>query len=311
MKILHIGLMVNRNKNIGLSKAFRKLCDKYEEFPVSEALPKQINSIDFVPDITFLQIHNDTIGNRQTIDLLRDPIRKLRESGSFVINWNGDIRNHTPRWMLSFSQYVNLTAFTNQRDIDAFKLSNKECEFLQIGIDTETFRKRDRSYLHDVVFMGNHYGNFPLSQFRMEAVRSLKKRNLGLYGNYPGSNQNLQANPNDPFPMQYKESEVYSCSKIAISISHYKVEKYTSDRLLRAMGSGCFTLAHHYPGIEDQFEVGKHLDTFNTIHEMNKKIDYYLSRDDEREQIANCGYTHVHRNYTYDNMAQNIINLSK
>ena len=87
MKILHIGLTVNRDKNIGLSKAFRKYADVYEEFPISEQLPQQINSLQFKPDIIFCQIQSDRIGNQLTNGLLKGPLEGLM-NGSFII-WSG------------------------------------------------------------------------------------------------------------------------------------------------------------------------------------------------------------------------------
>lgn len=308
MKILHLGLTVNKDKNIGLSKAFRDVCEVYEEFPISVQLPNQIRSINFIPDIVFCQIHHDKIDNRPTNELLRIVIQELRDKGSFVINWNGDIRGNYPMWMMNFP--ADLTCFTNKKDIDWMLSMNKAADFLQIGIDTETFKRWSVGRGHDVVFMGNHYGNFPLSGFRHDAARVLKiKYGAGLYGNYPGSNDNLNPDPRNPFPKQSKESQIYSCSKIAVSISHFNIPLYTSDRLFRCMGSGCFTLALHYPGIEDSFEIGKHLDTFDTLQEMQHKIDFYLKNEELREQIAETGYQHVQKNFSYHAMVKNIIGL--
>ena len=105
MKLLHIGLTVNRDKNIGLSKAFRNRCEKYEEFPISDQLPNQLKSLDFTPDIIFCQIQSEEIARgMRTNERLGGIINSFKLSGSFVINWTGDIRNHTPASIVTGKQ---------------------------------------------------------------------------------------------------------------------------------------------------------------------------------------------------------------
>ena len=308
MKILHIGLMVN-GRGEGLSAAFKKASTFYAEFKLTSSLPAQIKSLPFNPDIVFLQIQNDQIGKVNATALLSGPLNELRKKGAFIVNWDGDIRNNLAAWKAPFARCCDVTAFSNERDIAKFKAGR--AEFLQIGIDPEVFKKWDKINSKSIVFMGNDYGSqFPLGSLRREAVLSLNRRtDFASYGNYKGSSGNLNADPNNPFINQSHESKIYSSCKIAVSISHYKTDRYTSDRLLRCMGSGAFTLVHHYPGIEKDFEIGVHLDTFNDLKEMNEKIDYYMSHDKEREEIAESGYNHVHSNFTYDSMVENIIKL--
>ena len=159
--------------------------------------------------------------------------------------------------------------------------------------------------------MGNDYKNqFELGGLRRQMCNVLLNEfGAKLYGNYPGSVGSLNANPSDPFPMQSQESQIYSKCAIAISMSHVRAERYTSDRLLRCMGSGTFTLAHEYPGMEQDFVKGEHLDTFTDVDDMREKIKYYLQNPTLRRRIAKQGYEHVQKNYTYHNMADNILKL--
>ena len=306
MKVLHCGLMVN-GRNEGLSKAFRDLSSEYWEFPLTKNLPNQITNLE--PDIVFLQIQNDKIDGVHVNNLLGVPLTKLRAKGAFIINWTGDIRNTVPMWMKYFSQYVSLTCFSNERDARSF---GDKAAFLQIGFDPETFKNWNVAHGHDVVFMGNHYGNFPLSSDRMVMVNTLKHTGrFAVYGNYPGAVKALNPSPANPFPIQSQESQIYSNSKIGINYSHYNAERYTSDRMFRMLGSGVMVLSHNYKGIEKDFEVGKHLDVFNSIHELKEKINYYLLNEKERKQIAENGHKLAHSHFTYHNMVENIFNLKQ
>jgi len=79
--------------------------------------------------------------------------------------------------------------------------------------------------------------------------------------------------------------------------------------MFRILASGCFCLSHHYQGIEKDFEIGKHLDTYRDFREMNDKIDFYLNNPEERKRIAKYGYVYCHNTFAYSNMVDNLINL--
>ena len=313
MRLLHIGLMVNGRKE-GLSAAFIKhFGEDYKEMGISEHIPQAIG--EFKADIVFLQIQNDRIGHATTYDLLKGPLQKLKAGGAFIINWTGDIRNGVPPWMDRFKELVDITCFSNQRDIDAF---NGPAAFLQIGFDPEVFKRWDdprEAQVHDVVFMGNNYGNqFPLGHFRTQMLSQLNGFNVGVYGNYKGAIRSLNADGANPFPMQSLESKTYNRCKIALSISHYDAERYTSDRLFRCLGSGPMVIAKNYKGLDLDFNIrmpGRHLVTFDTIPELQSLLNYYLSDENEpeRKAIADAGYSWVHENCTYDNMVKNIASL--
>ena len=208
------------------------------EFQIDRHVVDKIRNAGFIPDILFLQIQSDNIDGVSTVTMFQDLVKEFRSKGCKVINWNGDIRGQFPHWMVQLESTIN--AFTNMKDVKA--VANGK--FLQIGIDPKTFRKWDVEQTNDVVFMGNNYGSmFPLGTLRAEACRIIRRMGGRVYGNYPESTGNLNADPADPFPKQSAESKIYSGCAIAVSISHFDVERYTSDRLFRCMGSHAFTLA--------------------------------------------------------------------
>ena len=176
----------------------------------------------------------------------------------------------------------------------------------QIGIDEQIFKPRNTSKPIDIVFMGNTYGNqFPLSGFRKHLVNSLKARygsRFRLYGTgWPNADGNLNGN-------QHEESKVYNKSKIAISCSHFDVERYTSDRLLRIIASNVCPLVHHYNGLEVDFEAGKEMATFKSVNDCINQIDYLLERDEKRELIRKNALEKSKR-FTYKTMVEQIINM--
>jgi hypothetical protein len=61
---------------------------------------------------------------------------------------------------------------------------------------------------------------------------------------------------------------------------------------------GGFVLTEYAPGIENMFEIGKEIDVFRTEDELCEKIRYYLTHDEERNEIARKGYERASRDYT-------------
>jgi glycosyltransferase involved in cell wall biosynthesis len=143
--------------------------------------------------------------------------------------------------------------------------------------------------------MGNNYDCFPLSPLRLDMVNSLK-REFGDRFRAWGAGWGEDTTSCGP----EEESNIYRGCKIAISLSHYDLERYFSDRMLRIMGCSTFCLAKWYPKIEDDFVDKKHLVVWNNIDDLIVKIRYYLENPFERFKIARCGFGHVYANHTWD-----------
>ncbi|MEK6883045.1 MAG: glycosyltransferase, partial [Nanoarchaeota archaeon] len=55
----------------------------------------------------------------------------------------------------------------------------------------------------------------------------------------------------------------------------------------------------YFEGIDSMFNIGEHLVTYRTMDELKIKIDYYLTNDSERQQIAKAGHEHVLNVHTW------------
>jgi CheY-like chemotaxis protein len=102
MRIFHLGLMVAPPPNDSARKAFLANCDDYIELSTGA---KDVNqeavriAREFMPDIIFMQIQAPDIIHIETV-------KAMRETGAWICNWNGDIRDETPRWMIEMSPYI-------------------------------------------------------------------------------------------------------------------------------------------------------------------------------------------------------------
>jgi glycosyltransferase involved in cell wall biosynthesis len=290
VKLLHIG--IEATNNIWIAKALKEATIYAEIKPFESDGDIKFLFDSHCPDVVFMQIQR---AGAIDIELI-----KYMSERAVLINWSGDVRDPIPEWFFEFDKYC-VTCFSNMRDVEAIG-----GEYLQIGIDPQIFSPYQKpTGGNDIVFMGNYSGCFPLSQYRLETVQFLRetyKDKFSVFGSWPGAHSNLMNK-------QHEESYTYSASRVAISISHFSIDRYFSDRLIRAMGSGCFVLSHHYPGIEKDFQIGKHLETFEGVDNLKEKIDYYLANDKDRERIATEGCRHVHANFTTKNMVNDILRI--
>jgi spore maturation protein CgeB len=299
MRIFHLGLCVGPPPFDSMRKAFLANSTEYIELSTGE---KDVNqkaiamARAFKPDIVFMQIQSANIIHIETV-------KEMKKTGAWICNWNGDIRHSTPQWMIEMAEYVDRTLFSNDRDSKNVKNGG----YLEIGYDPEIYKPEGEALnLKPIGFFGNNYGAsmFHLSKLRIEMNNLLSRHFNGRYGVYGNNWHNGSGNFNHS---QAEEAKAYRGIKIGINLSHFDEPKYTSDRIYRIMGSGCFCLAKQYA--EMPFIDGEHLRVWKTFPELIGLINYYLENEDERKQIAMQGNEFVKKNYSFDAMIKNLIKI--
>jgi len=110
---------------------------------------------------------------------------------------------------------------------------------------------------------------------------------------------------------QYREElpHVYYHSHININIYHVQCVNSTNPRNYDVLAAGGFLLSEYRPMLEEEFEIGKHLDCFRSPQELKEKVEYYLEHPEEREAIARAGQKHVLKQGTYSNRVQKMMNI--
>jgi hypothetical protein len=251
------------------------------------------------PDLLFMQIQTEGIITIETAKYLATKTK--------VINWTGDVRFPTPNWFLDIGRHIHMTLFSNMYDVEFLRTHGINTDYLQIGFPTEIFNPKGqvRKLVPEIVFMGNNVGGFPLSSYRVDMVNALKKRYGNMFGVY-GINWGKGIHS---IPDQHEEACYYRGARIGINLSHFNYSRYSSDRLLRMMGAGCFCLTHDYKDYGLEFENGKHFDVWSNFTQLFEKIDYYLENVNVRQQVAEQGCKHVHDNHTWSKRIEQLIKM--
>ena len=96
-------------------------------------------------------------------------------------------------------------------------------------------------------------------------------------------------------PIDYMEElpKLYKLSRINMNITLHSITEGIPLRVFDIMGAGGFVLSNYQPAIEEEFEIDKEIVVYRDFDEMEDKVRYYLSHEEERQKIASSGYKAV------------------
>jgi len=63
--------------------------------------------------------------------------------------------------------------------------------------------------------------------------------------------------------------------------------------------------------LEEEFSIGRDLETFRTPEELSEKVYYYLRHDSERTKVARKGQERVLKHYTYVQRGADFLRLAR
>ncbi len=94
--------------------------------------------------------------------------------------------------------------------------------------------------------------------------------------------------------------KVFHASRINLNMTMRPIETGLSLRVWDVLGCGGFLLTNYQAEIPDYFEIGRDLETYSSPDELEEKVRYYLSHEDERVEIAVNGYEKTAKHHTYE-----------
>ena len=140
---------------------------------------------------------------------------------------------------------------------------NKNSYRVPDGYDPELEIPRDLEKRFDVSFIGSIYGD------RKEKIESVDAK-VHVFSNAFG----------------IKHSQIVSSSRVNLN---FCTEQGASDRIYKIMAAGGLLLSDDWVGREELFVDGEDLIIFNSLDDLNSKIDFYLQNPNLSKKIANSG----------------------
>lgn len=102
---------------------------------------------------------------------------------------------------------------------------------------------------------------------------------------------------------------VFHNSKINLNITLRSIQSGIPLRCMDIMGAGGFLLTNFQADFLDDFIPDVDFVYYEDEQDLVKKIDYYLSHEDKRIEIAQNGHEKVKKNYSFERCFENIFNL--
>ena len=101
----------------------------------------------------------------------------------------------------------------------------------------------------------------------------------------------------------------YLQNKINLNITLHCIETGVSQRVFDVMAAGGFMLSNYQQELEELFVDGEDIVLYHNMQELQEKVEYYLTHDEERERIAKNGQQKVLRQHNYHEKMQQIIHI--
>lgn len=110
-----------------------------------------------------------------------------------------------------------------------------------------------------------------------------------------------------PVSAGHESWKIFRSSKINLNISLKCIEAGTPLRVMDIMGAGGFVMTNYCPETAEIFQEDKEIVMFRTPEELKQKVEYYLTHDTEREQIARAGHEKVMKCYTFEKKIKSLL----
>lgn len=95
--------------------------------------------------------------------------------------------------------------------------------------------------------------------------------------------------------------KIFNLSKINLNMTIKPIQTGLPLRIFDIMGCGGFCMTNFQAELPEIFEIGVDLEAYGSLEELVDKCSYYLTHEDERQQIALNGYRKVKEYHGYVN----------
>ena len=104
---------------------------------------------------------------------------------------------------------------------------------------------------------------------------------------------------------------IFHNSKINLNITSKTITSGIPQRIFDILSCGGFCLTNYQPEIAEYFDDGKELVMYTDMADLLAKVDYYLSHDEERKQIAANGRQKIEEEYCLTKRVKEMLTVIK
>jgi len=143
-------------------------------------------------------------------------------------------------------------------------------------------------------------GNF--HAYRAAFFEHLSQYDVKIWGNRPPmwlSPLGIASRYGGKYVEHSEKAKAFLAAKIVLNNVHYSEIWGVNARAFEAAGIGAFQMLDWRPGIAQLFEDGREVITFRGISDLKSKVNFWLSRNHERELVGQAAKKRAHAEHTY------------
>jgi spore maturation protein CgeB len=229
-------------------------------------------------------------------------VKQLRNVAPAVAAWYPDATANLGREYLLASDYHcvffkeprAVALFRKNLDLPAYFLP--ECCNPMWHHPVDLTPEESSRFGCDVAVAGNFY------YYRLRMIEELAGFNVKIWGGHTARwlDHPMLRFHQQHYVAQEEKAKAFRAARIVLNTVHHKDTDGVNCRLFEATGCGGFVLTEERPAVQDFFEPGREVATFDCRADLLEKVRYYLAHPEEREAIAQAGCRRVHRDHTYE-----------
>lgn len=266
-KILFVGVFSDRSTNTSQAAALEHAgteVTRYDYREVAKRLGDGARDRDLVEECQRLRPDLVLFSKCNEVDV--SVVHRCNGIAKTLLWYMDPLNGNFNERLVEKIRYCTLTACALTEPYRQAKAINDRAFFLQEGFDPEVDKPLDVPHRHDVSFIGMLRGE------RIEYQEA-----LGFHVH------------TDVFGAEH--ARAVAESRINLNFT----EGGTSDRTYKVLAARGFLLTQPWPGMEEDFQVGRDFDVFTSVEDLRAKIGKYLADEVLRFRIAEQGHRTVQK----------------
>jgi len=221
-----------------------------------------------------------------------------------LVSWWVDDPFRAPQAMRSFHLFDVVYMFDKGRLAEIEQAGARRIVYLPCACDPDPFQPQslDPKVHPDLActigFVAVYYPG------RGALLGQMQGLDVGLWGPGWDAADELKALPANTWRGRRisatQAAKVYNLASICPNVHHPQTQiGGLNTRSFEVLAAGGFELVDNVAGLDENFEIGNEIVTYNSPAHFRELADYYLAHPDERKTIAQRGRARVLRDHTY------------
>lgn len=179
-----------------------------------------------------------------------------------------------------------------------------------VSADSDFYKGEDVFLDTDRYLTAHQYIGMKLANVERESILSTlsEKFNVSLY-TYSDTSMLPKVHNKGGANTLTEMPKIFHAGKINLNITMRPIETGLSLRIWDVLGCGGFLISNYQAEIPEYFEIGKDLEVYESEADLMEKVDYYLTHEAQRMEIALNGYEKVAKHHTYETRLATIIRI--